>query len=209
MTNPIPIAVIVEDDVSLAVALRLVENFEPKYLISYTSVQNGFGKIKKMINAFNKAARSMPYLVLTDLDEAECAPTLCGTWLPNVKQHPNLLLRVAVREVEAWLLADQKGLAKFLGIKQELVPSTVEEITDPKKELIKLASKSPYKEIRKDIIPPQGSKRVQGPNYNGRLSVFVKHHWNLDRASDTATSLLKMREAIETFAPTWQLQGEN
>jgi len=36
--------------------------------------------------------------------------------------HPNFLFRVAVREVEAWLLAHREGIARFLGISEHLVP---------------------------------------------------------------------------------------
>src|SRR5215813_8844483 len=99
MTNPIPIAIIVEDEVSLNLTLRVIEAYSSKYLISYTDIRNGFGQIKNTISAYNKAARSMPYLVLTDLDDEECAPTLCQTWITNAQRHPNLLFRVAVKEV--------------------------------------------------------------------------------------------------------------
>jgi len=28
--------------------------------------------------------------------------------------------------------------------------------------------------LREDIVPPAGSRRIQGPNYNGRLAAFVR-----------------------------------
>jgi len=42
-------------------------------------------------------------------------------WLPYPK-HPNLLFRVAVKEVEAWLLAHRAAFATFLGISDKLIP---------------------------------------------------------------------------------------
>jgi hypothetical protein len=37
---------------------------------------SGFGYIKSKIKDFNRAAKGMPFLVLTDLDKEECAPKL-------------------------------------------------------------------------------------------------------------------------------------
>src|SRR5262245_30969280 len=98
MTVPIPLGVVVEDDLSLTVALKIVQA-AGKFLISTNRVQNGFGEIKRMIRAFNNAARGMPHLVITDLDDAECAAALRDSWLPFPRHH-NLLFRVAVREIE-------------------------------------------------------------------------------------------------------------
>ena len=77
-------------------------------------------------------------MVLTDLDDGPCPSDLIGGWLTSPR-HPNLILRVAVREVEAWLLADAGNLAKFLGIDEARIPAIPEEIRDPKAMLVELA----------------------------------------------------------------------
>ena len=71
-------------------------------------------------------------MVLTDLDMGECAPTLLNEWL-LVPTHHNPLFRVAVREVESWVLADRDRFAKFIGIRKTLVPVNADAIDDPKR----------------------------------------------------------------------------
>ncbi|MDF2210039.1 hypothetical protein L1F28_15070 [Arthrospira platensis NCB002] len=44
----------------------------------------------------------MAYLVLTDLDKSECPLAIINEWLKSQPKHPNLLFRVAVKEVESW-----------------------------------------------------------------------------------------------------------
>jgi hypothetical protein len=54
-------------------------------------------------------------VVVADLDrDHDCAPRLVGEWLGE----PSALMcfRVAVRAVEAWLLADDEAIAGFLGV---------------------------------------------------------------------------------------------
>ena len=74
-------------------------------------------------------------------------------WLPYPK-HPNLLFRVAVKEVEAWLLAHRAAFATFLGISDKFIPQEqVDTIPDPKQFLINLAAKSKKRKVRDAIVP--------------------------------------------------------
>ena len=132
MTTPIPIQLAVEDDLSEAVLRKILSTSSRPYAVGTCYLGRGFGYLRKTIHGFNNAAKGTPFLVLTDLDQAECPPELIRTWL-QAPIHSNLLFRVAVREVEAWLLADQAGLARFLGIRRALVPQSVDAIPDPRR----------------------------------------------------------------------------
>lgn len=202
MMPPIPIQLAVEDDLSEAVLIRVLRETRRPYAIGTCYNGHGFGYLRKTIHGFNNAAKGTPFLVLTDLDKIGCAPDLIGTWL-NEPVHPNLLFRVAVKEVEAWLLADQAGLARFLGINKTLVPKSVDEIVDPKDCLINLARGSRHRDLRRDIVPPPGSTRQIGPNYNGRLVSFVQNRWNLLTAQKSSPSLKRTVTAVTRFVPTW------
>jgi len=131
-------------------------------------------RTKKNISGFNVAARGIPYLVLTDLDRSECAPAKIREWL-SAPVHPNLLFRIAVREIEAWLLADRSGLARLFGIAQGRILTNPDDIPDPKGALIDLARSSRWKSLREDIVPRMGSTARQGPAYNDRLGDFVRN----------------------------------
>lgn len=202
MTPPIPIQLAVEDDLSEAALRRVLSDSGRPYAIGACYLGQGFGYLRRTIRGFNNAAKSTPFLVLTDLDKIDCPPDLIGTWLPE-PIHPNLMFRVAVREVEAWLLADRAGFARFLGIRQVLVPRDADAIDDPKACLINLARKSPHSDLRSDIVPPPGSTRQIGPNYNGRLTSFLQNRWDISVAKQCSPSLLRTVNAVSGFLPTW------
>ncbi len=198
MSLLIPINLAVEDDLSEAVLRRILQT---RYDVGVCYKRGGFGYLKKTIHGFNNASKGMPHIVLTDLDRRECAPTLIEDWLP-VPTHHNLLFRVAVREVESWVLADRDRFAKFLGIRKTLVPVNVDAIDDPKKCLINLARKS-KRNLREDIVPTEGSTAKQGPDYNGRLISFVKEFWDPCEAMRNSPSLARTIRAVENFQSEW------
>lgn len=200
--DPIPINLAVEDPLSDAVARKILSSSSGIYEVGVTYSRGGFGYLKSKLEGFNNAAKGTPFFVLTDLDVEECAPKLRAQWLPN-GNHPNLVFRIAVREVESWLLADLKNFSAFLGIKTSAMRRSIETIKDPKDFLIRLASKSPRREIRADIVPPRNSARKQGPNYNGRLIEFVEKKWNPIQASRLSDSLDRAIKRLDDFSPVW------
>ncbi|RLF63060.1 MAG: hypothetical protein DRN33_04790, partial [Thermoplasmata archaeon] len=106
----------------------IVDEAVVKRMIDFVGGTPGrvFGKegkplLRKKIEGYNNAARRSPWVVLVDLDhDEECAPLLRNEWLPQPAS--KMCFRIAVREVEAWLLADRKGIASFLGVSQSAVP---------------------------------------------------------------------------------------
>jgi len=201
--NPIPINLVVEDELSEAIARKLLESGSRPYAVRVVYNRGGYGYIKKNIRGFNNAARGTPYLILTDLDARECPPSMIGRWFGQASLEPNLLFRVAVRDVEAWLLAHRSAFAEFVGVREGLVPQDVEQIRDPKKKLIEIARRSRRKRIRQDIVPPRDSTREQGPDYNGRLARFVKDHWDPRHCAAVSRSLEKAVQRIDSFVPSW------
>ena len=203
MTEVVPLQLAVEDTLSETVLRTLLRQSGRDFAVGTCYQRNGFGFLKKTIWGFNQAAKGIPFLVLTDLDQCPCPPALIAEWLP-VPKHSNLLFRVAVHEVESWLLADQEALARFFGIRRTLLPRKPDEIANAKEALIELARKSRNRELRNDIVPPTGSTRKQGPDYNGRLSEFVQDCWSIERAGANSPSLQQTVRAIQTFEPIWQ-----
>lgn len=201
--NPIPINLVVEDELSEAVARKLLESSSRPYALRIVYSRGGYGYIKKKIRGFNNAAKGTPYLVVTDLDTEDCAPVLIDKWLNKQTLQPNLLFRVAVKEVEAWLLAHRSAFAEFVGVCEGLVPQSVEQIDDPKKKLINIVRQSRRKRIREDIVPPRRSRREQGPDYNGCLVRFVEGHWNPRDCATASRSLEKAIHRVDSFVPSW------
>lgn len=111
------------------------------------------------------------------------------------------MFRIAVKEVEAWLLADAAGIACFFGITATKIPGNVEGIPDPKRELISLARTSRKRVILDDIVPDSRSTAKQGRNYNGRMKEFVYYHWDISEAMTRAESLRKTVLKLREFKP--------
>jgi len=68
------------------------------------------------MDGWRQTAQHQVMLVLTDLDRANCVVELRDQWLADATA-PNLLLRIEVREVESWVLADHSGLQTLIGTK--------------------------------------------------------------------------------------------
>jgi hypothetical protein len=200
--SPIPVNLAVEDDLSEWVLRALINFVDREYFIGTTYGRNGFGYLRRTVRGWNTAARGIPFVLLTDLDKIACPPTLIQEWL-GVPLHPNLIFRIAVREVESWLLADIRNLASFLTVRQNVIPTNCDALDDPKAELVKVASRARSRDIRDRIVPSVGSTAKQGPDYNGCLGVFVRDHWDIGEACAASSSLNRAFQKLRTFEPTW------
>lgn len=109
-------------------------------------------------------------------------------------------LRVAVREIEAWLLADGAALAAFLGVPVSRVPQRPESLLDPKRAITDLAAASRRRSIREEIAPRPGSGRQVGPLYTTRISEFTTTHWRPEVAEAQSDSLRRCIVALHRLS---------
>lgn len=118
----------VEGIVDEAVVRKLVESAGRVLGVVYG--KQGKSLLRQRITGYNNAAQHTPWLVLVDPDHDEnCAPPLRSAWLPQPA--PHLCFRIAVREVEAWLLADIGRLAQFLSVARSKLPADPERLRRP------------------------------------------------------------------------------
>jgi hypothetical protein len=200
MERPVIISAAVEGLVDEAVVRKLIVLAGGRPGTIYG--KNGKSFLRRKIIGYNNAARHFPWLVLMDLDrDADCAPPVCKEWVPDPA--PNLCFRVAVREVEAWLMADAEALGGFLGVARNRIPLHPEEIDDPKIMMVNLARHSRHMPIRVDMVPRLGSGRQVGPAYVSRLIEFIQDRWRLEVAARQADSL---NRAIDCLRKLIQLQ---
>ena len=108
------IALATEDALSEAVGEKLIAEVKPPLEVGLRLRRDGFGYLKTRMRKFCEIARHQPVLVITDLDRVACAATLVRRWTANDTPPATLLLRVAVHEVEAWLLADHDAMRTLL-----------------------------------------------------------------------------------------------
>lgn len=192
----------VEDALSEATARQLILQSGKAIRVAQCLGHRGVDFLRLNIRKYNEAARRYPVFVLADLDTPDpCPPTKIKAWLGAHRQSQNLLLRFAVMEVEAWLLAHSEAIADFLKVSQRLVPQSPDDVPDPKEQLVRLARRSRSRRIREDIVPRAGSQRMVGPDYNRRLTELVNQHWKAEAASQRSPSLRKTIDRLHQLAP--------
>ncbi|WP_235153623.1 DUF4276 family protein [Dyadobacter sp. CY345] len=194
----IPVTIVFEDELSEYVLTRMLSFFGNKYSISQSYPANGFGYIKSNIKGFNNASKFSPFIILTDLDNIDCPIKLIEDWLPKKVHEQYLIFRIAVREVESWLLADIEGFSLFSGVSQANFPILPELENDPKSTLMGIIKKSKKRKIKEDILPTNDNAKV-GPNYNTRLGDFVCYHWNINNAKNRSLSLKSAMDCLQRF----------
>ena len=198
MTEQAYVQLAVEGSLDEIVLRKVIRHSSCPFAICACHGKKGKEFLRTRIRKYASATEGvMPFIVLTDLDMQECAPLLVREWLPS--GYRRLLLRVAVREVEAWLMADRNNLARFLGISRLVIPENPEGVEDPKQALINCARYSKTRGIRDDIVPyPETTSNI-GKNYNGRLIEFVERHWSVENARQKAPSLDRALKSIRRF----------
>ena len=194
------INLVFEDRLSETVLRKLLSCSVVPYRVGRVHNAGGCAWIERRIRDLNHAAKGTPYFVLTDLDTWECAPVLIGQWLGPCR-HPNLLFRVAVREVEAWVLGCRESFAAFLGVPVTRIPIHVDEIPNPKEFIVNLARRSKRQDVRRDLVPERGSVAKVGRGYNERLMDYVERHWEPAVARERSPSLRKAMKALDVFEP--------
>ncbi len=185
-----PIAIATEDPLSEAMALRLIADIRTPHFIQHKLGRRGNGYLKSKMISWYQMAQHQVMLVLTDLDRANCLVEFRDQWLPTAPPQ-NLLLRIAVREVESWVLADHIAMRALIGAKGVL-PAAPDELADPKQSLLKLAKSAP-KQVRADLLKNIDGNLAQGLGYNARLTAWINSEWSPQRAAERSPSLARAR----------------
>jgi hypothetical protein len=140
--------------------------------------------------------------VLADLDDEECAPKLREEWLPAPAS--SMCLRIAVREIEAWLMSDRERFATFIGRPRSAIPHDPELVPDPKSVVIGLARRSRKRRIKEDLVPTPGSGRSVGRAYTSNLIDFAQKSWRPDVAAATSDSLARAIACLQRITEATQ-----
>jgi hypothetical protein len=125
-----------------------------------------------------------PILVVRDLDhDAGCPAELVSNLISD--RHPNLVLRVCVRETESWLMADFDAYARHCGIAPGQVPSLPESIDDPKQCILNWADSGRASKLKRHV---EANRRKGVPDW-AILGLwhaeFAENVWSPLRAEKT------------------------
>jgi hypothetical protein len=191
-----PVSIGVEGLADAAVARRLLQFVGaepgPEYGLK------GRPHLLGQLPAYNASASYRPWLVLADLDHDNCPVDFVLMHAGSVA--PYMCFRVAVRAIEAWLLADVDAIATFLAVRQGQVPGSPDMLENPKRELVNLARRSRHQRIVSDMVPRERSGRAEGPAYTSRITEFIERRWRPEVAAATSPSLRRAIACLERLA---------
>jgi Domain of unknown function (DUF4276) len=186
-----------EDELCLALLERIVREV-PELSVFRRDNMQGFGAMKRDAEKYRQTAKAggLVVIALTDLDASACPAALVSEWLPH-GGHPDFLLRVAVREAEAWVLADRARFAKHFSVKLTALPSAPDLCLDPKATLLSLVRGARKARWRRML--PAGGHPI-GPDYNDTLADFIRSTWSPEAAATISASLARCRARVRDLA---------
>lgn len=191
------IILVVEDRLSEAVSTKILTGLGIE--ISQSLGLRGKGYLQRKAQNLNQTAIGFPVFMLTDQDSpSQCPPQLIQAWIKG-ERHAQFFLRVAVMEIESWIMADRRGFADFLSIPLNRIPADTDGIRQPKEFLLSLARLSKKAGLRQEILPPLGATSRVGPGYNSRLGEFVYSRWNVNLAASVSVSLRRTLARLRKF----------
>ena len=193
------VALATEDELSEVVGQKLVNDAGTGLTVTLLLRRGGSGYLKSKMRNFCELARRMPVLLLTDLDTEQCPMTLIGDWTRNNAVPDSLLFRVAVRQVESWLLADRESIANLFKVSLQRLPADPDNLPDAKRFLLQLASDAPRR-VREELLAELGSTSSQGLGYNTFLCEFVRQRWKPAKAATRSDSLNRARSRLAELA---------
>lgn len=180
---------LVEGQMELRVLPEILRQLGKRELTSQLVLNNARGgnRFWEIAARYNVAAKFQTIVGLADLEQEPCASELLKEKLKG-ERSARFHLRLAVRMVESWIMADRQAFAAFLGISQALIPTAPDEQEHPKRALVALAGRSRRKWIREALVP-DGSGAAVGPEYVPVLADFVESTWKLVEARQSSPSL--------------------
>ena len=190
------VILVVEDRLGDAVSTKILQHFDIR--IVKRVIYKGNSYLQRKAQSYNQAAyQECGIFMLTDLDSPNiCPPTLIRSWVKG-RLNRWFFLRIAVMEIESWIMADRQAVAEFLAIPVNRIPRNTDEIDSPKEFLVSLARRSRNTRLRGALVPAQSDKSAKtGSEYNPQLSQFVQEHWDLERAAAASPSLKRTLDRL-------------
>jgi hypothetical protein len=181
------------------VARRLLADAGLDLSTTKFKVAGGGTKFWPEVKRYNEAARhDLLFVALADLEQEPCPAAVFSRHLP--RRTNSFILRLAVKMLESWLLADGERMAAFLHAPQSRIPQQPDQEEHPKRLLVELARKHAPSALKRDLVPERGLSGVVGPGYRPQMELFINNRWRPQIARHQSPSLDRALAALERAA---------
>ena len=193
------VRVVVEGPSDLAAAEKLLGSRGVRADPVRSIIAGGKTRLDPRLKSYNAAAHHGGWFVLRDADQDgdDCPVVVRQTLLAPASQAPSMCFRLAVRSLEAWLMADAEALTSHFALVRSRVPARPEEERDPKQAFVNACRSSRRSDVRAAVVPPTGSARSVGPEYVAFVSDYCRLAWRPDVAAASAPSLRRALAEID------------
>lgn len=140
----------------------------------------------KIAEQYNAAGRHRVLIGLADLEQISCASQQLNSLTGGLSS--GFRLRLAVRMIESWIVADRTAFASFLGVPVSRIPAEPDLEVHPKRLIGELAKHSSRRAIREGLAP-QHSSALVGPEFTASMARFIDTNWDSGRARKHSPSL--------------------
>jgi hypothetical protein len=194
------VLVAVEGVTDEPVASRVVET--AGLSVDRAIVFNGHGNLDPRISKWCQPSNRRPIFVVRDLDPSlgnACPPGLVNQLTGPPPLSATTVVRIAEHELEAWLLADREGIARYFNLRSNAIPHAPDIEPSPKQALVNLCRSSTSSAIRRGMVPdPRGGRSV-GPEFTGLVIDFGSSTWSAERAELSSPSLARALRALRVL----------
>lgn len=193
--------ILVEGDMDELVVTRLLAHVG--LVLGRVRGKAGKDDLIAKLRKYNQSAQlGNKWLVVLDLDRETCAVAYRQHLLPEPAQ--SMMLRIAVRMIEAWLLADREHIARYLGVGLKNIPVDPDTLENPKQALIDIVRRKVNKrtQLYDDVVPRTSRRQQVGKGYYDRIREFVEHErhpWRPEVAAEHSESLRRCLHALEAW----------
>jgi hypothetical protein len=204
------IIIAAEDAALLSLAERIFRDIDSQIPLDPQPALGGKISFKNNLPKLNNRAKAGRFCVaLCDSDQnIFCPAQQIRNWI-GVPQHHNLVVRLAVQEAEAWILADSDGFSDYFLVDRKRIyrmAAHPESLRDPKQCLLQLVKSGRFPPSRKrDMLPVAPAVSSKGGMlYNTEIKKFIESHWCPERASANAPSLQRAIAAFRVLVERYQ-----
>jgi hypothetical protein len=153
------------------------------------SASGGSGVIDAKLGRWAQPSNHAPMLILRDWDLSDgvlCPPALIDKIAGHARP-ANVAVRIAVRSMESWLMADTFAARRFFQTSR--LPQQPELLDRPKLALVDACRDSRLRRVRIGMVPRPGSGGAVGADFALLIGEYAREHWDPVRAQVNAPSL--------------------